>query len=129
MNLSRNPFQIQRRAGRLLLQGGLDGRVETRNECRRALSEAQKSGQIDFVIDATATGVVADGVTIWIEALREFLISARLHYVDSQLANLVQFDPRHSEIRATFDPSYLTTDMPPAQNNPHDQPRHKVAFG
>ena len=107
--MSHLPFHLHRRGRTLVLTGTLDGSAATRKTCDRVLSEAKQRVR-SLTVDARRAAVIPGGLTIWIEAAMEHLSRVSVHYLDSQLADVLRFDRRYRHTKTRFDRSELDPD-------------------
>ena len=88
-------FRIDINNSRIVLSGDLLGAPDQSNELRKTLALAAQSGRASWEIDANEVRLTPEGVTVWISAVDELLRTCVLTYRPSQLAAVLQYDPRY----------------------------------
>lgn len=109
MSQRRISFQLEWRAGWLILRGDLDGDAEVQAICEKVLAKVPGLRR-KYIVDAINARIVPEGVTIWIAAVSKHLPNTRLHYRDCQLADVLQMGTRYKHPKSTFEPSDLIVD-------------------
>jgi hypothetical protein len=94
------PFAISAHLPKIILRGDLDDSSDVLSKCRRALENVPKFSRL--TIEADSTRVAPDGVTIWIQAVEQFLMGCDLIYAPSQLALILQYDSRYPHPKSLF---------------------------
>jgi hypothetical protein len=125
-------FNLRRVEDKFIVTGDIDELPRVRSLCQKIMQAAKHSHRTRFIVDASAARVVPGGVTTWIETVCENLSNVSLHYLDSQLSEILQFDRRYQDANATYDPTDLTagTPSPPVRRSsrPPNELR-RVAYG
>lgn len=94
-------FEITLLRNRIVLHGDLDDSPRVPAVCRAALEKVGKFSSL--IVEADDARVVPEGVTIWIEAVDQFLSGCELIYAPSQLRLILEYDERYRHPKTIFE--------------------------
>jgi len=94
------PFAIYAHLPKIILRGDLDDSSDVLSKCRLVLENIPKFSRL--TVEADSARVVPDGVTIWIQAVEQFLMGCELVYAPSQLGLILQYDCRYQHPKSSF---------------------------
>lgn len=87
----------------IMLSGDLVGTAGQAKQLKEFLSHVPK-GQRTYEIDSDDVRLSPEGVTAWINAVTDCLSKCALIYRSSQLAEVLQYDPRYTRESTFLEP-------------------------
>ena len=88
-------FRVDIKNSGIVLSGDFLGTPDQSNELRKTFALAAAQSSRTWEIDANEVRLTPEGVTVWISAVDELLRTCVLTYRPSQLAAVLQYDPRY----------------------------------
>ena len=85
--------------GRIILRGDLDERPEVTQKCHAALKSIPPDQKFSIIVEADQARLVPEGVSTWVDAVKQFLAGCELIYMPSQLGMILQYDDEYRKMQ------------------------------